>query len=229
MLAVRQQLHRATATFASLCSGTKHAPPEQAKEVLMTRQLLVSTSVLLLVPFGLTGATNREEHEGAGPAHEYAALAAFEQSLQDYVAVQRRLARRTPPLQVTADPARIRTAIDSLGHAIRSERSGAQPGEIFTAPVAEVFRRRIVCALGNFDAAVLLQEMEEDNETEVPQLAVNGRFPWNSGNAIWPSMLVALPQLPEDLEYRFVGADLVLVDVRADLVVDILKGALLSN
>jgi len=196
----------------------------------MTRQLVVTMSTLLLVTLGLRGAAaDHQESAGAFATHEYSALAAFEHSVQDYMAVQRRLARRTPPLQVTADAARIRNAIDSLGHAIRSERAGVQPGEIFTAPVAELFRRRIVWALGNFDAAVLLQEMEEDNGTEVPQLAVNGRFPWNSGNAIWPSMLVALPQLPEDLEYRFVGADLVLVDVRADLVVDILKGALLSK
>jgi hypothetical protein len=74
-----------------------------------------------------------------------------------------------------------------------------------------------------------MREMEEDGEGDVPQLEVNAPFPWNSGNAMWPSMLVALPQLPEGLEYRFVGADLVLVDVRADLVVDILRGALLSE
>jgi len=196
----------------------------------MARQLLVTISVLLFIPPVFTGAaTVRQENDGAFATHEYAALAVFEQSVQDYVAVQRRLARRTPPLQVTADPARIRTAIDSLGHAIRLERSGVTRGEVFTAPVVELFRRRIARALGNFDAAVLLQEMEEDNEAEVPPLAVNGPFPWNSGNAMWLSMLVALPQLPEGLEYRFVGADLVLVDVRADLVIDILEDALLAE
>jgi hypothetical protein len=42
-------------------------------------------------------------------------------------------------------------------------------------------------------------------------------------------MLAALPGLPEELEYRFVGADLVLIDVPADLVVDILENALTSG
>jgi len=43
---------------------------------------------------------------------------------------------------------------------------------------------------------------------------------------VWPALLAALPALPEELEYRFVGWDLVLVDTHADLVVDILKDAL---
>jgi hypothetical protein len=197
----------------------------------MTRQLLVTVSVLLLVSPGMKGAAIefQQENEGAFAPHEYAALLAFDQSVQDYMALHRRLARRTPPLQVTADPARIRTAVDALGHAIQTERSGARRGDVFTAPVAELLRRRIACALGSFDAAALIREMEEDDEGTVPQLRVNEPFPWNSGNAMWLSMLIVLPQLPEELEYRFVGADLVLIDVRADLIVDILEGALQPN
>lgn len=195
----------------------------------MTRQLLMTTiSALLLVASG-AAVGFPQGNQGNLAAHEYAALATFEHSVEDYMALQRRLARRTPPLQVTADPARILIAVDSLGRAIRLERSDARRGDVFTAPVAKLFRQRITCALGAFDTAALMREMEEDGEGDVPQLEVNAPFPWNSGNAMWPSMLVALPQLPEGLEYRFVGADLVLVDVRADLAVDILRGALLSE
>jgi hypothetical protein len=39
-------------------------------------------------------------------------------------------------------------------------------------------------------------------------------------------ILEALPPLPEELQYRFVGPTLVLLDVHADLVVDILPNAL---
>ena len=75
-----------------------------------------------------------------------------------------------------------------------------------------------------------MHEMKEDDEDAgAPRLVVNGPFPWNSGNAMWPSILAALPQLPEELEYRLVGADLVLVDIPASLVVDVLADALLSD
>jgi hypothetical protein len=158
--------------------------------------------------------------------HDHAVLAAFDRSIQDYMDLHRRLARLTAPPQVTADPVQLRAAIDALGDEIRLARRAAQRGDIFSAAVADMFRRRIHRGLWDLDVTVLMAEMEEDAEPRAPRPVVNGPFPWSSGNAIWPSVLAALPELPEELEYRFVGADLVLIDVPANLVVDILEGAL---
>jgi hypothetical protein len=55
---------------------------------------------------------------------------------------------------------------------------------------------------------------------------VNGRFPWLRGAGMWLCVLNALPSVPEELQYRIVGRDLVLVDVHANLVVDSLRDAL---
>jgi hypothetical protein len=162
-------------------------------------------------------------------AQEDAALTVFNQSVRDYMALHRRLARRTPPLRVTSDPAEFLDAIDQLSEAIRLERHGVPAGDVFTPAVASMFRRRIHRALWDFDVTELMADMEEDAEPSAPKPAVNGRFPWMSGNAMWPSVLAALPELPAELEYRFVGADLVLIDIRANLVVDILEGALTSS
>jgi hypothetical protein len=41
-----------------------------------------------------------------------------------------------------------------------------------------------------------------------------------------PTMFMALPELPDELQYRFVGRDLVLIDLHANLVVDVLREAL---
>ena len=41
-----------------------------------------------------------------------------------------------------------------------------------------------------------------------------------------PHLLAVLPPLPTELQYRFVNRDLVLWDVRANLIVDYMKGAL---
>ena len=171
----------------------------------------------------------RQEIVGEFPAHEHAALAAFEVSVQDYAALHRRVARLTPPMRVTADPVQLRGALDALGEEIRLARHTAQVGDIFTPVVARMFRRRIAVALWDVDMTALMAEMEEDAEECAQRPVVNGPFPWSAGNAIWPSVLAALPDLPEELEYRFVGADLVLIDVPANLVVDILDGALTPN
>jgi hypothetical protein len=41
-----------------------------------------------------------------------------------------------------------------------------------------------------------------------------------------PQVLAALPRLPEDLEYRFIGSRLILLDVHAQIVVDFIEDAL---
>lgn len=58
---------------------------------------------------------------------------------------------------------------------------------------------------------------------------VNGTFPWAIGTAMVPSILEALPPLPPELQYRMVARDLVLIDVHASLVADILREALATD
>jgi hypothetical protein len=190
--------------------------------------LLMTVSALVGSPGAppLSTVPDRQQIVGEISPGERVALVAFEQSVQDYMALHRQLARLAPPLQVTADPVQLHAAVDSLREAIRLARHTAQTGDIFTPAVASMFRHRIDWGLWDLDVTELLAEMEEDAEPCAPRPVVNGRFPWSSGNAIWPSVLAALPELPEELEYRFVGADLVLIDIRANLVVDVLEDAL---
>ena len=51
---------------------------------------------------------------------------------------------------------------------------------------------------------------------------VTGAFPWNAGSWMRPARLRRLPDLPPEHEYRFVGRDLVLVDILGSVVVDVL-------
>jgi hypothetical protein len=73
-----------------------------------------------------------------------------------------------------------------------------------------------------------MEELEADVSpgSELPPVEVNGPFPWAFGAAVPSVLLDRLPALPEEVQYRFIGRDLVLVDVDANLVVDILPDAL---
>ena len=62
-----------------------------------------------------------------------------------------------------------------------------------------------------------------------PPLAVNARFEWSCSAATPGFLIAALPPLPDELQYRFVGVDLVLVDVPARLIVDIMPLAIAIN
>jgi hypothetical protein len=51
-------------------------------------------------------------------------------------------------------------------------------------------------------------------------LKVNTPYTADALPTVPPNVLANLPQLPEDLEYRILGRDLILRDVHANLIVD---------
>jgi len=84
----------------------------------------------------------------------------------------------------------------------------------------------------------LIQIIKEDFATRAPadrkallielpkgvKVGVNQVYPTELPLATFPgNLLKKLPQLPEELEYRIVGRDLVLRDTKANVVVDILR------
>jgi hypothetical protein len=72
----------------------------------------------------------------------------------------------------------------------------------------------------------MLSIVEDDNEVHVPA-AVNADYPAGRSIPVMPPCLLAeLPPLPEELQYRFVGRDLILWDVHAGLIVDFVPNAI---
>jgi hypothetical protein len=161
---------------------------------------------------------------GAQPTER---LRRFNERIAAYVELHRRLEADLPRLQVTADVHDIENAVDAMALAMRTARSAAKTGEFFTAEIAEVFRSAIASGLSraNIDVTDLLAAIDEENQPVAMKLTVNERF--ESGFAMTPAVILdALPSLPEELQYRFVGSTLVLLDIHADLVVDILPNAI---
>jgi hypothetical protein len=151
----------------------------------------------------------------------------FEQSIQHYMAVHHAVEHQLPALAVTADAHAIDLAVTMRAAGIRLARATAGQGDIFATDIARVFRARIAKALESHDYLVadLLLPPDEDGDTPPPAL-VNGTFAWRTAIATPACVLATLPSLPEELQYRFVGRDLVLVDVEANLIVDVLPDAL---
>jgi len=93
--------------------------------------------------------------------------------------------------------------------------------------VADVFRFRIAKAVhdGTLDLTTVVWPPPWAEYDDGWRPMVNHPVPWGVSAARWPA-LTMLPPLPPELAYRFIGRDLVLVDVHANLVVDILDLAL---
>lgn len=152
----------------------------------------------------------------------------FARAAEDYAFMHRRLERRLPPVEVNANPDTIRRAIDAMAAAVRAARPDAREGDLFNPRVEPVIRLRIARALetrGLTPAAVRAAELAEADPAGVT-LKVNGAFPWAIGTAMVPCILEALPPLPPELQYRLVARDLVLIDVHAGLIADIVRNAL---
>jgi hypothetical protein len=107
-------------------------------------------------------------------------------------------------------------------------RATAKAGDIFgtdmTPLILEIVRadwkRRPAV-----DRAAILAGMEKPF---VP--TVNMRYPVGQPLMTFPpTLLRQLQELPEDLEYRFVGRDLILRDVKANMVVDVIRHAIPST
>ena len=153
-------------------------------------------------------------------------LKQFLRSVDVYVELVQRLERDSPSPRPTDDPHEIHRAIASRAEAIRHARATAREGELFNPEVGALFRSRLDHAFSvrGCDAGAMLREMSDRGERWRPPI-VNDSFSWRTAAATPSCVLAVLPVLPRPLQFRFVGPDLVLLDVTANLIVDVLPDA----
>jgi hypothetical protein len=150
----------------------------------------------------------------------------FLERVDDYVALHRRLEGPLPREVVTADLEALFAPRTALAEAIRAERADASQGEIFTPAMAGYFRLLVADALRKDGIDDMLAIVDDDNSVQIPA-RVNGDYPAGRSISMMPPCLLAeLPPLPPELQYRFVGRDLILWDVHAGLIVDYVPRAI---
>jgi len=160
------------------------------------------------------------------------ALKDFTDRIKDYQKVHKKAAESLPPLTGNEDPAAVAAYRLSLARAIRARRAAAQRGDIFDAKVIPTLVARVRTELEGAEARPARKVLREgnpkfDEEGYVPvTVRVNADYPVKAPVSTVPaSVLLVLPPLPPDLDYRFVGRDLILRDAEANLIVDYILGA----
>jgi len=153
------------------------------------------------------------------------ALAAFLDRVNGYVAVHQKLENSLPKLSKESTPEQIDQHQRALTKLIQEARKDAKPGDIFTPESQEVLKRILAKVFGGPDGAALKASIMDENPG-VPSLKVNDRYPDTVPvSTIPPQVLEQFPKLPEELEYRFVGNDLILMDTHAHMIADIVRDA----
>ena len=154
-----------------------------------------------------------------------AAVKAFRDRVDAYLGVQKKAAEGVPTLKQTDDATKLTSREQALGEAIRQARAGAKAGDIFGADLAPRIRdviRKDWAQRSKADKAGLGENIPSGSLADV-----NATYPQALPLATFPaSLLAALPPLPEELEYRFVGRHLILRDVKANIIVDVLPNVL---
>ena len=157
---------------------------------------------------------------------EAAAVAEFQKRVDAYVALHRKLEAKVPRVPDDATPEQIDQTQRALEAAIRAARTDAKRGDLFTPEMTAHVKDLIARVLKGTGGVRLRSSLMDENVKELP-LQVNQRFPTEIPLATMPpTLLKALPELPEDLEFRFVASQFVLLDTHAQLVVDLIPGAL---
>jgi hypothetical protein len=146
----------------------------------------------------------------------------FDARVSDYFSLRTTLENGLPAQRVTDNPADNIEIEQRLARRIRKARAGAKRGAIFTPEVTAEFRRILLLATTPEAMAAIM----DDNPGRFSH-RINGDYPKRRPLSTMPGrFLLALPVLPDGLEYRFLGPDLILHDTRANVILDTLPCAI---
>jgi hypothetical protein len=152
----------------------------------------------------------------------------FEHRVAEYIKLRKSADATLSPLRKPTDsPEKLRQHQRELRNAVVARRPAAAQGNIFTPQISAEFRRLIGLAY-HADAKHIRESLlHAEPGTGELQVRVNQEYPDAKPlQSMPPTLLGNLPQLPPGLEYRTVGRELVLRDVDANLIVDVVAGVI---
>jgi hypothetical protein len=195
--------------------------PKQPSKVLAKTAGPLVAGVLAAWIIAPPSAAAQKDAETVNP--HAARLHGFAERLDAYVALKKKLEaglRQPQPSDRTTAVEQHRT---ELAERIKEARRGAKQGDLFgdAQPIVKEIIAKDAENRGARDKYAAMQEVPAHSppavDTPYPEKAPLATVP--------PLILVNLPRLPDGLEYRFMGRDLVLRDQAANLIVDFVPGA----
>jgi hypothetical protein len=153
------------------------------------------------------------------------ALQDFQKRVDDFVRLEKNLAKGLSATKPTTEPEAILDRQHELAGKLRAARKQAKQGDIFTPEIAKEFRRLLALARQGQNDTHIKKSLERAEPVRLT-LHVNDAYPPDIPlQSTPPSILLNLPRLPPEVEYRIVGRTLVLRDMVANLVIDLIPDA----
>ncbi len=196
-----------------------------SSKLLANRRRWLIWSVAILTLMILVSPAAQEKRDTGAPAvnPKAAAVKGFLDRLNEYVALQKKVDNGLPKLSGNDSPSKIEANQAAMASRIKMARASAKRGDIFGSA------EPVLMAVVREDANLRTLREARAAMEEVPKFdppAVNTAYPEKAALATVPPLLLdALPRLPEGLEYRFMGNDLILRDTKANLIADFINNA----
>jgi flagella basal body P-ring formation protein FlgA len=191
-----------------------------------SKKIVGPASFLLMAVFLTAGgacagqdtASDKEQKEDVARFKE------FTDRVQEYVQLHKTVESNLPSLKFKEElPEVIVAHQQALARKLREARPHARPGDIFARGTREAFRHAVRSVFQGPQAAKARTTIKQGEALKEIHLRVNEVYPDAVPHTtVPPSLLLKLPQLPDEVAYRIVSHDLVLLDVKADMVVDLM-------
>ncbi len=157
------------------------------------------------------------------------ALATMNGRIAQYLELHQKIERGLPKLPVDATPQQIDQHQRAFEQQIQQARASAKPGDIFTPEAQPVILRLLAAVFEGAEGKQLKAAVMDENPLDLAsfKMAVNARYPDSVPLTTVPAdVLQTLPKLTEDLEYRFIGDALILLDAHAHVIADFIPNAI---
>jgi hypothetical protein len=164
------------------------------------------------------GFSTASDHKSTTP--EISAIRDFHERVERYLKLRKQIEAGLPRLKPTASAPSITARSQELTRRLRFARREARVGSIFTPASATEFRRLIAITMQGKEAEQIRASLKSAEPVTLP-LRVNDPYPAAVPlQSTPPSLLLNLPQVPPQVDYRVIGKALVLRDVDANLILD---------
>lgn len=150
----------------------------------------------------------------------------FKKRVDHYEDVSSKLEKEVYPPSSELDPNTIHARQKELAARIVKALPEWKQGAIFTPEISALFKKRIAEVVNGPDGANIKGAIFDDAPGDMT-VKVFTEYPAGVPIATLPAQMLKLfPALPKELEYRFLGPNLILMDIAAFLIVDVIPDAI---
>jgi hypothetical protein len=181
-------------------------------------------TVMLAIFLATAGVELGRGQAAVSPSKEAKNAVGFNELLDHvraYVKLHNSIEASLPALKPTDQPEKIANHQQALAQKIREARQHARRGDMFSEEARKAFRRTVREEFGGPHGHGARTTIRQGEPLKTIHLDVNEPYPDGVPyTTLPPTLLLKFPKLPDQVAYRIVVRDLILLDVEANLVID---------